>query len=249
MIMSCPAFIAALPNEIQGLRKKMKIDLTIDVKPGKAYRGILGERPLLLSYSGIGRPMAEQHTRFLVENFPITHIIAIGFAGATIPRCNTGELIIAPTVENDVKELGSFASNPALLHLAESQAKAKRIKHRVGNILTVAKPLTTVNDKMMAYRNNNATAVDMESGAIAKVAQENNIPFLAARAIFDTLDATPPEGDKFLNDDYEISMGKVLGFAITQPNGVVRFPQWGRWSNRAQNTLTRFVENLNPMLA
>ena len=126
-----PAFVAALPNEIKSLRKKMKIDLLADIKPGKAYRGTLNKHPSLMTYSGMGYKAATQHAQFLIENFPVTHLFAIGFAGATIPQSSTGDLVIASSVKNDPEEETSMACNPQLIQLAESQSQNKNLKYKI----------------------------------------------------------------------------------------------------------------------
>ncbi|OGP17574.1 MAG: hypothetical protein A3I75_08185 [Deltaproteobacteria bacterium RIFCSPLOWO2_02_FULL_50_16] len=242
--MSLPAFIAALPTEIKGLRKKMKVDLTVDVKPGRAYQGTLKNHPLLLSYSEIGKGAAERHVQCLIKNFPITHMIAIGFAGSMVPQYNTGDLIIAPAVKSDDNGSPPLSCHEALIHWAETQSQGRKLKFRKGNLLTVREPLLTVHEKMMAHRQYDCTAVDMESAAIARIAHDNKIPFLAVRAIFDTLDVELPQDESFLTEESQVSVGKVLAYGIKQPRVFLKLPQWGMWAGRARNSLTYFVESL-----
>src|SRR5262249_44381766 len=79
-------------------------------------------------------------------------------------------------------------------------AVAGRHPLRCGPLLTTRQPISTVADKALVFRQTAAAAVDMESAAVAAVATDARLDFIAVRAIVDTaldtvpqsvLDATP----------------------------------------------------------
>jgi hypothetical protein len=62
-----------------------------------------------------------------------------------------------------------------------------------GRLLTSHEALCSVAAKTLAFRHTAAVAVDMESSAVAAVAAEARLPFLAVRAIVDTAREAVPQ--------------------------------------------------------
>ena len=73
--------------------------------------------------------------------------------------------------------------------LAALQGQAQVVS---GTLLSSAAPVTTLAHKASLFRRTMAVAVDMESAAVAAVAAEHGLPFIALRVILDTaLDSLP----------------------------------------------------------
>ena len=57
---------------------------------------------------------------------------------------------------------------------------------RSGRLLTSARSVGSVEDKAALFERTGAVAVDMESAAIAEVAEQHGLPFLAVRVVVDS---------------------------------------------------------------
>lgn len=63
-----------------------------------------------------------------------------------------------------------------------------------------------------------SVALDMESAAIAKIAQKANIPYLVIRAIADPADMNMPDAINYaLNDGGTVDMKKLIVYLLTHP--------------------------------
>jgi hypothetical protein len=62
-----------------------------------------------------------------------------------------------------------------------------------GSLLSVDSPLRTPEAKRAAHRRTAAVAVDMEAAGVAEAAESLGIPWLAIKAIADTVDESLPE--------------------------------------------------------
>ncbi len=79
-------------------------------------------------------------------------------------------------------------------------------------------PLVTVADKRACHARYGATAVDMESHAVARVAARARLPFAAIRAIADTADqALPSAALAGFNDQGEVRIAPVLWELARRP--------------------------------
>lgn len=115
-------------------------------------------------------------------------LMSFGFAGALEPGLNSGDLVLPESV---------YAGHLLDVDLSWRDSLCRRLPNHftvAGGILAASNGvLTTDISKRELARATGARAVDMESGAVAEVAAYGGgIPFLAVRAISDTIEFSPP---------------------------------------------------------
>ncbi|HVN44206.1 MAG TPA: hypothetical protein VMT66_03065 [Steroidobacteraceae bacterium] len=143
----------------------------------------------LLVLSGIGPRAATEGARRLIAA-GARALISWGMAGGLDPSLAAGCVVLPREVLS--REGKSFATEPGW-HAAVAQLIATRLALSTGRLLSSPEPLGSIAAKAEAFRRSAAVAVDMESAAVAEVASDARLPFLAVRAIVDTANDTVPQ--------------------------------------------------------
>lgn len=135
----------------------------------------------LLMVSGMGWEPAHRAARALMAK-GATALASVGTAGALDPALGCGVIVLPEEVVS--LEGPPVPADP--LWRYELAGALPRDRVYGGRLLGTRLPLGSRLDKAVARRETNAVAVDMESAAIARVAAESGVPFLAVRVIVDT---------------------------------------------------------------
>jgi hopanoid-associated phosphorylase len=134
--------------------------------------------------SGMGWEAAEHAAQELVDA-GAKALAVFGVAGALDSSLSSGALICPEHVlDESCIRYATDASWRASLQ--QSLAATS------GSLLSVRAPLLTVADKADAHQRFGALAVDMESAAVAAMAQRHSLPFITLRAIVDEANDTVP---------------------------------------------------------
>jgi adenosylhomocysteine nucleosidase len=149
----------------------------------------------LISVSGIGADSAARHARGLVAA-GAGALLSWGVAGALDPALDCGAAVLPAEVlrapgEPGCATLQRFETCRGWRErlLAALQGHARVV---TGTLLSSALPVTSAARKASLFHQTMAVAVDMESAAVAGVAAEHGLPFIALRVILDTaLDSLP----------------------------------------------------------
>jgi adenosylhomocysteine nucleosidase len=140
-------------------------------------------------------------------------LISWGVAGALDPQLTAGDLIVTSAVINDRSECFNFDSDD-LKSLVET---FKSLDPKVGGLLYSAeKPVPLAIEKQELHEKFHAESVDMESAAIAKVACDAQINFIAVRCIVDRSDCDlPVAATSSFKDNGKVDVFQLLK-ALTQ---------------------------------
>jgi adenosylhomocysteine nucleosidase len=147
----------------------------------------------LLAVSGIGTAAAAAAARRLALA-GATALASFGLAGALDPALICGAVLLPEEIAS-----GDGAQPPAVVWVTSADWR-QRLRAALpascivggGKLLTCERPLGR-DAKAAAWRSSRAAAVDMESAAIAQVARQAGLPFIALRVIVDTAaDELPP---------------------------------------------------------
>ncbi len=126
---------------------------------------------------GPGPDNAKAAAETLVEG-GATMLMSFGVAGALDPALKAGDIVVADCVlarHGDV-----FSCDPALTgQLHEHQTAI------AGALLGANQAIDTIEKKSAAFADTGAIAVDMESHAVARVAQQADVRLTVSRAIID----------------------------------------------------------------
>jgi len=228
--------VVALPEELSTLTSK-RIDKGCCVFITDA---------LILAYSGAGANNARTASELLIAQ-GATQLISWGCAAALGESLKPGDLVLADTL---LDAEGAQIGIPAAWHDCAKKLLSATLKVHVGSLAESLTIVATSQHKKRLYAQTGAVALDMESIAIAKVAQQNNLPFLAIRAIADPADMDLPKAiTHSLNNEGDIVLSKLLLFIALHPAELPGLVKLGLHFNAAKNTLKWVAKQLDHLTA
>lgn len=152
-------------------------------------RWILSENPeTIVELSGVGDRRAEDTARRLVDR-GVTALSSWGCAGGLDPTLGPGTVVIPPSVV--VSESISYDCDSNWCGRLVERLESK-MQPVIGPMLHVEKVIASPQHKRDLHERFGALAVDMESGAVARVASEHGLPFIAVRVVLDGSNARLP---------------------------------------------------------
>jgi adenosylhomocysteine nucleosidase len=112
-----------------------------------------------------------------------------------------------------------------------------------GRLITSPKSVGTLADKAALFRATGAAAVDMESLAIAMVARDSRVPFIAVRVIVDSAaDALPQAVTAAADSEGHLQIWRLLGALARTPGELgplIRLAGRYRAANRSLAAVAR----------
>jgi adenosylhomocysteine nucleosidase len=198
------ALIVALAQERRALRRCLTAVQGWRTEEGHGVAGRLSREPILLIQAGIGCDRARRALLSASRKFSIRGAWSLGFAGGLADSLRPGDLVCPGVVIRDDGQTGrAFAAPPAHVAIAAALS-VDRIPIVDGPLLSVDSPLRTPEAKRAAHGRTGAVGVDMEAAGVAEAAESLGIPWLAIKAVVDTVDeplpcflsgCTTPRGD------------------------------------------------------
>lgn len=151
-------------------------------------------------------------------------LVSFGLAGGLDPALAPGALVIPRAVRAGA---ATYETDPALAGPPTAAL-----------ILAGDTVLARVADKAAAWRETGASAVDMESGAVAEAAHAAGRPFAVIRAVCDPAGrALPPAALVALDDAGMIGLARVIGAVLRDPRQIPALLALARDAGRARRTL------------
>lgn len=117
----------------------------------------------------------------------VSALMSFGVAGALDETLRPGDLVLPERIHTEYAHPVSIEWRERIL-----QHLPKHVKVAGGTLATSYQVLTSEAEKREFSAKHGACAVDMESGAIAEIAANAGIPFVAVRAITDPIEFSPP---------------------------------------------------------
>jgi adenosylhomocysteine nucleosidase len=142
----------------------------------------------LLAVSGMGRTAAADSARALIEA-GATALASWGMAGGLDPALEPGAILLPTEVE--ALSGGSIVTTHSWRERLIASIAAHQPVAR-GKLVTSARAVGSLAEKARLFRETAAAAVDMESWAVAQVANIRRLPFIAVRVIVDSADDSLP---------------------------------------------------------
>ena len=142
----------------------------------------------LIMVSGIGSENATSAAQQLIDH-GATALVSWGTAGGLSDDLRSGDLLLPGFVqlENNQKYQTDLNWRQRLVGKISSD-----LKPHEGLLFETNEVITSAEQKSQLHKKTSAIAVDMESGSVAKIADQNNLPFLIIRSVVDTSDETIP---------------------------------------------------------
>lgn len=216
--------LVALPDELLTLTKSK-------LKQGER---VTIAKNLLITLSGIGAENASSATQDLIDN-GANQLISWGCAGALAPYLKAGDLVIPASIT--AKDNTQFSTQPdwskRIINTLEPGIKCYN-----GSLFESSSVVALASDKAKQYQQTKALAVDMESGALARVAQQANIPFIAIRSIVDPANMDLPQAIiHAMTAKGVISIPTLLRHVCSHPTELPRLINTALHFNSASKTL------------
>jgi adenosylhomocysteine nucleosidase len=167
----------------------------------------------LVAVSGMGPKAARSAAERLIDA-GATSLISWGLAGGLDPDLEAGAVCVPrEVIAADGSRLCTTRS------WQESLSSSVAAGRRVGSdaLLTAEHALETPADKSAAHRATGACAVDMESSAVAQVAEAHGVPFIAVRVIVDTARDGIPQAVAGASRAGKLRMGRLVLGLIRSP--------------------------------
>ena len=200
---------------------------------------------LLAAYSGAGVANALSASELLVAK-GAKQLISWGCSAALSPSLRQGDLILADKLldsDHMIMDVNADWHNYSKNLLSQSL-----IVH-TGNLVESKSIVSSSKDKNQLYSKTGAIALDMESIAIAKVARQNALPFLAIRVIVDPANMNLPNAISYsLNEQGDIVMSKLLLFLALHPFELIGLIKLGLHFKAAKNTLKLIAKQLDRLV-
>jgi adenosylhomocysteine nucleosidase len=156
---------------------------------------------------GGGTPEGAADAAYRLVEQGANALVSFGFAGGLDPALRPGSLVIPASILSEGR-----------LYLAEPSL-ADRFGGLTGHCLMAGTSAATdASTKRHLHAMTQAHAIDLESGSVARVAEDYDIPFVAVRAISDAADRDlPPAALLALDRRGSIDLIRVLASLLRQP--------------------------------
>ena len=166
-----------------------------------------------------------------------TSLLSFGVSGALDSKLRPGDLVLPQSVYNERLLPVSLAWRDRVQKCLPSNLRVIS-----GKLATSKKILTSSNEKCDFARITGASAVDLESGAIAEVAEDSDIPFLAIRVISDPIEFPPPLALlDAVNPDGSAKISQIISLLLHRSVTLSTLLRLGRDVRTARATLATVV--------
>jgi adenosylhomocysteine nucleosidase len=190
----------------------------------------------MIQVSGIGPQKASSAAKALMEE-GATALLSWGSAGGLNPKLSSGSLVLPKAI---IRADRSIYPTDAQWHERLCNRLRGHIDLHEGPLAESSTPLNNHLQKEDFYRRTEAIAVDMESGAVAAVAQEADISFMAIRAISDPFDAMISTSILNAIDEFgELDMLRLTKGLMRHPFELFSLIRLGQNFRAAQTTLAK----------
>lgn len=210
------------------LKRSLPVGQTIAIKQN-----------VLLHIGGIGAQRASIGAKHLLSQ-GAQSLISWGYAAGLDPIVRPGQLIIPEKIIDS--EGNYFFADSNLCQQLQSAINNKinnKIHIHTGFLLQSAQMIGTISNKLMLFAEHRATAIDMESATIAKVAHQAGLPFMAVRAIADSAALSLPFWlDQSLNVDGQLRPIRFLRNFCRYPQTWLPLMHLFQGFNSAKNSLS-----------
>jgi adenosylhomocysteine nucleosidase len=183
---------------------------------------------------GGGMPLgAERAAEALVKD-GAQGLISFGLAGGLKPGLVPGSIVV-PTAVVEGNQV--YPADYALMAFLGGSTGAP--------IYAGQKIAETAHDKALIYGRSQTDAIDLESGAVARVAQTRGLPFAVLRAVADPADADlPPLATTALKDDGRLDFPAIFASLLRHPRQVPGLIAMARSAKDARAALLARLEKL-----
>ncbi len=244
--------VAAMQEEIRPLLRIVGEYQQESIGNRRIYRFTAGKRAVCLVESGMGPANAAIATRLLIDRSRPKVILNFGFAGAISPELKVGDIVLACRL---LFLHGKLFSEQQGLDVRANRLCADLLGKGESSFVHHAAFVTTarISGKMELGKRMptdiKQAVVEMESSAVAQIANKEGIPLIAIRAISDgALEELAFNLDEFCDRELNLQIWRVLLTMVRKPWIIPQLIRLSRNSGYAGRRLSEAVSRLLPAL-
>ena len=197
--MSRIAIIAAMPGELKPLVKGWK-SLPTGQRFVYKWTATFGDNECVAVCAGMGADAATRAFAQAEKDGPLDAVLSIGWVGALQNEGFPGEFFIPNIVVN--------AQTGERFTLAERDKPV---------VLVTTTHVANEAEKRRLAATYGGSVVDMESAAVARLAQMHGIPVCCMKVITDEVTAKLPDMNPYINAAGQMKMGGFIGHVLLRP--------------------------------
>lgn len=219
--------MGAMEGEISAFHQVLKNRTESTWNNYKFYEGLIGDRPVVIAKTGVGKVLSAMVTQHVIDNFKPSLLIFSGIAGAISPKLNIGDMVMGKdSVQHDM-DARAFKYPRGHIPYTEYRyiesdqdifRKALACRSSTGNIvggriLSGDQFVRDSDSPEKSYLRDElkGDCIDMEGASVALVCEVNNIPHLLIRTISDKADGKEKVNlRKFLKESSENALAIIL---------------------------------------
>lgn len=224
-----------------------RVGVITGVKREAACLDVLKDRAALeIRVAGASPARAAEQARELADA-GVNALLSFGLCGGLDPAYEAGAVVIPEKVAAAGGK--PYRCDPDWCERLEARLAGMAV--HTGMLLVSTDTMVASPERKAVLRSNtDAAVVDMESHAVARVAAEVHLPFVAIRAVSDPARSRVPEWVEEIVSDAGGTHGlKLLGNLARHPRDMMSLIGLGRGSNRALRNLRRVALLAGPGLA
>jgi nucleoside phosphorylase len=239
------AVVTALPEELAPLLSRALGARRIAGPGVRAYTASLGGRAVVLAATGDGPLHAERGLRALLTRPRISGFIGAGLAGALSPDVSAGTILVAESLVRS----GPHENGAPSLPDARWTQRALALGGRPASFQTVATIAATAAEKEALRAGCSAApgvlAVDMESQAWLRAAEETGTPGILVRVVSDSLEEEIPAFVALAKAaDGSVDRRRIVLHALRHPSAVGKLLAMRRRVRFCSERLADYIERL-----
>jgi adenosylhomocysteine nucleosidase len=236
--------VAAMPEEIRPLLRRVGKYSRDNVSGFSLYRFTIGNRDVALIESGIGAARAAQATGILIDAVSPGMILNFGFAGAVSAGPAVGDVVVADRLlffkERLCSEQQGLTADltAELALLLEEGCRGDGFRILRGTFVTTGEIVAKRRLAGLLPAGTANPVLEMETAAVARAAFMAKIPLAAVRAISDGADEELGFSiEEFTDREMTIRVWKVVRTIIKKPRIIPQLLRLTRNSKRAGENL------------
>ncbi len=212
--------IVAMPIEAEYILNKMDSYEVSTFGELKFYKGTLNSTPLVMMLSGIGKVNAAYATTIMLNKFDINVVVSTGIVGGLGKLKTLTKMVPDKFCQHDMDTspigdpVGLISGINKIYFDADTNATAclkKALPDAVGGTLASGDQFISNNAQTTRIVSEfNASACDMEAGAIAHVCYMSKTPFCSIKVVSDSGD----DGASITYQELMVLASKINGDAV-----------------------------------
>lgn len=237
--------LGALNSETAFIRRRMTIDAVKTAASCHIVQGTYRGTPIVLATTGMGKQRAEAAARFVLDTYPLSLVLSLGFAGALTDELSLGDVVLGVrwhATQGEDDRFQPIVPDAHIRGLAEQALARAGVEFTSAEGVTVPDLLCDPAEKTALAERTGAHIADMESTWIAAVAAARGVPFLSIRAISDVKSERLLPFTQLMTCDGQWKARQTACYFIQRPHHVAVLLRMARSIPRAKRHLATALD-------